>query len=58
MLAFFQILQRVWLNDLCVDTRRFEPWLPWEVRLLKFIIIIIIIIIIIRDGSPQAKTVI
>ena len=28
----------------CASSRRFEPWLPWELRLLKFIIIIIIII--------------
>ena len=28
----------------CASSRRFEPWLSWELRLLKFIIIIIIII--------------
>ena len=29
----------------CASSRRFEPWWPWELRLLKFFIIIIIIII-------------
>ena len=28
----------------CASSRRFEPWLLWELRLSKFIIIIIIII--------------
>ena len=27
------------------NSRRFEPWLPWELRLFKFFIIIIIIIL-------------
>ena len=31
----------------CASFRRFEPWWPWELRLLKYFNIIIIIFIII-----------
>ena len=30
----------------CASSRRFEPWWPWALRILKLFIIIIIIIII------------
>ena len=29
----------------CAISRRFEPWRPWELRLVKFFILIIIIVV-------------
>ena len=50
----------VWVNvcdprecACCVSSRCFEPWWPWELRLLKFFIIVVIIIVWTKHNSEQ-----